>query len=144
MKLMLLLSIIFLGSCKGIENNIEIEEPNEPETPSCVYEGSYSEEGANIKVAWNASSKPCVNSCGGGYKIYYKKRSVAADDLFIKDVMEISLNIKVFDVPYSSQIATAPNSAELNLSAGKWYVKVSSYCENLESDPSNAFVVDVE
>lgn len=144
MKTYILFFIIFLSSCFSGGKNIDVDNPDEPTVSDCVFNGSYSEDDANIKVSWNESSKTCVNSCGGGYKIYYKKRNVEADDNFLKDLMELPTNINVFDVPYSSQNNTVPNSAELNLSSGKWYVKISSYCNNIESDPSNAFVLEVE
>jgi hypothetical protein len=72
-----------------------------------------------VTVTWEANPEIPVNEIGGGYKVYYSKKSGFS-------VNDPKVSSK--DVPYVAG-PFAPTSTTLLLEDGKWYIKVVAYMD---------------
>lgn len=72
-----------------------------------------------VTVTWEANPETPVNEAGGGYKVYYSKKSG-----FSVNDPKVSSN----DVPYVAG-PSAPTSTTLILEDGTWYIKVVAYMD---------------
>ena len=72
-----------------------------------------------VTVTWEANPETPVNKAGGGYKVYYSKKSGFS-------VNDPKVNSK--DLPYVAG-PSAPTSTTLILEDGTWYIKVVAYMD---------------
>jgi hypothetical protein len=66
--------------------------------------------GKKVKVSWRKNREKLVNSLGGGYEVFYKK----GNEFYCK-------KIRYTDGEW------APNETSLNLTSGRWYLRVKGY-----------------